>query len=314
MLLKKIALLILFAIFLVASQYAPIFYPNDPLLVKVVETLAIVSFALLLDSLVGGIVGRIKLFKVRYFLAKISSYLIYVVAIVIAMGIWIEQTQSLVVAMGFIGAGIAIALQRPLMNLVGFLTLITVRPYEAGDRIEVDGVSGDVIDIELMYTKLMEIGGDANYDQFTGKIKGIPNSFVLEKVVTNYSRDFSFIWEEMMLPITYNSNLKKATGIMESAANKITKQFVEKSKKQLKKMTYKYLLEPRDVKPTVYVIPTDNWIELRLRFIVDAKHRRTHVDPVFKEILDKFQKAKDIKISSKTTARIWDAPKKSSDY
>jgi len=183
----------------------------------------------------------------------------------------------------------------------------------AGDRIEVDGVSGDVIDIELMYTKLMEIGGDANYDQFTGKIMGIPNSFVLEKVVTNYSRDFAFIWEEMMLPITYSSNLKKATGIMEGAATRLTKQFVEKSKKQLKKMTYKYLLEPRDVKPTVYVIPTDNWIELRLRFIVDAKHRRTHVDPVFKEILDKFQKAKDIRISSKTTARVWDTRRKA-DY
>lgn len=312
--LKKIALLVLFIIFLVASQYAPIFYPDDPLLLKAIDTLAILSFALLLDSLVGGVVARIKLYKVRYFLAKISSYLIYVVALVIAMGIWIEQTQNLVVAMGFIGAGIAIALQRPLMNLVGFLTLITVRPYEAGDRIEIEGVSGDVIDIELMYTKLMEVGGDANYDQFTGKIKEIPNSFILEKVVTNYSKDFAFIWEEMMIPITYASNLKKATGIMENAANTLTKQFIEKSERQLKSMTYKYLVEPRDVKPSVYVVPTDNWVELRLRFIVDAKHRRKHVDPIFREILDKFQKAKDITISSQTTARIWDTSRKKREY
>ncbi|MBD3397929.1 mechanosensitive ion channel [Candidatus Micrarchaeota archaeon] len=312
--LKKIALFILFLVFLVATQYVPTIYPDEPLLLKTIETLAILSFALLLDSLVGGIVARIQLYKLRYFLAKTSSYLIYAIALIIALGIWIEQTQSLVVAMGFIGAGIAIALQRPLMNLVGFLALITVRPYEVGDRIEVEGVGGDVIDIELMYTKLMEIGGNENYDQFTGKIKEIPNSFIMEKVVTNYSKDFGFIWEEMMLPITYSSNLKKATGIMENAASTITKQFVEKSEKQLKSMTYKYLLEPRDVKPSVYIVPTDNWVELRLRFIVDAKHRRRHVDPIFREILKKFQNAKDITISSKTSARIWDATRKKRDY
>jgi small-conductance mechanosensitive channel len=312
--LKKIALLAVFLILLAASQYAPIFYQDNPLLLKAIDTLTIISFALLLDSLVGGVVARIKLYRVRYFLAKISSYLIYVLSLVIVMGIWIEQTQSLVVAMGFIGAGIAIALQRPLMNLVGFLTLITVRPYEAGDRIEIGDVCGDVIDIELMYTKLMEVGGDANYDQFTGKIKEVPNSFILEKVVTNYSKDFAFIWEEMAIPITYSSNLKKASEIMENAANTITKQFLEKSEKQLKSMTYRYLLEPRDVKPSVYVVPTDNWIELRLRFIVDAKHRRKQVDPIFRRILGKFQKTKDITISSKTTARIWDATRKKREY
>ena len=244
MFVKRISLFVIFAVFLFASQYMPYYYPNDVLGLKAVQTFTIIFLALFLDSVIGKLMGRIKLFKVRYFVSKVSSYFIYLIAIIVALGIWIEQTQSLVVAMGFVGAGIAIALQRPLMNLVGFLTLITIRPYEAGDRIEIEGVSGDVIDVELMYTKLMEIGGNANYDQFTGKIKEIPNSFVLEKIVTNYSRDFAFIWEEMMIPITYSSNLKKASEIMEKAANKITKQFVEKSTRQLKKMTYKYLLSP----------------------------------------------------------------------
>ncbi len=307
---KTAILFILFLAGLFASQYAELYYPNEQLAVKTVQTLTIIFLALFLDSVIGGVMAKIQLYKVRYFLSKISSYIIYLIAIIIALGIWVEQTQSLVMAMGFIGAGIAIALQRPLMNLVGFLVLITVRPYEAGHRIEIGGEKGDVIDVELMYTKLMEIGGDDNYDQFTGRIKQIPNSYVLEKVINNYTKDFGFVWEEMMIPITYNSNLKKAKKIMEKVAEKVTGKFADKSETQLRKMTYKYLFEPRDIHPTVYIIPTDNWVELRLRFIVESKHRRRYVNPIFEEILDRFQKAKDIKISSKTTARIWDTPRR----
>ncbi|MBD3390015.1 mechanosensitive ion channel [Candidatus Micrarchaeota archaeon] len=314
MMLKQIVLALMFLLFLVSSEYIPIYYPEQPLLLKAAQTLGVLSLALLLDSLVGGVVSRVKLYKLRYFLSKISSYIIYIIALVIGMGIWIEQTQSLVVAMGFIGAGIAIALQRPLMNLVGFLVLITIRPYEVGHRIEIGQERGDVIDIQLMYTKIMEIGGDSNYDQFTGKIKEIPNAFVMEKTISNYSGDFNFIWEEMAIPITYSSNLKKARKVMEDAANEVTEKFIEDSEKQLKKMTYKYLFEPRDVMPTVYVIPTDNWIELRLRFIVDSKHRRRHVNPVFEKILNKIQKAKDITISSRTSARVWDATRTRKSY
>ncbi|MFP3949972.1 MAG: mechanosensitive ion channel family protein [Candidatus Micrarchaeia archaeon] len=314
MMLKQIVLALLFVAFLVSSQYISSYYPDQPLMLKAAQTLGVLFFALFLDSLVGGVVSRIKLYKLRYFLSKISSYLIYIFALAVGIGIWIEQTQSLVVAMGFIGAGIAIALQRPLMNLVGFLVLITLRPYEMGHRIEIGGEKGDVIDVELMYTKIMEVGGESNYDQFTGKIKEIPNAFVMEKTISNYSGDFGFIWEEMAIPITYNSNLKKAKRIMENAAEEATEKFIEDSEKQLNKMTYKYLFEPRDVKPAVYVIPTDDWVELRLRFIVDSKHRRRHVNPVYEKILDKIQKAKDITISSRTSARVWDAARTRKPY
>ncbi len=311
---KMITLALLVFVMLVTGYFS-FFYIDQELSANIFRTAAVFALALLIDILAEKLFLRwITIPKVRFIVSKMAGYITYVIAIILTLGVWVEQAQSLLFAVGVIGAGIAIALQKPITNLVGFLILLAKRPYEPGDRVEIDGEAGDVIDVEMFYTKMMEIGKWAQYDQFTGRIKIIPNSFVLEKVINNYSRDFGFIWEELMIPITYGSNMKKARKIMIAAAEKTTKDFVEKSKRQLRRMTYKYLFEPRDVNPALYVVPTDNWLELHLRFIVDAKHRRKYVNPVFESIVNEFAKHSDIKISSKTQARIWDAPRKKTKY
>lgn len=311
----KIVLLIVLVVLMVLSGYFSLFYLEQEISDKIFQTAAVFSLALVIDIIAERVFLRwIKMPKVRFMVSKTTGYVTYAIAIIITLSIWIEQAQSLLFAVGMIGAGIAIALQKPITNLVGFIVLLAKRPYEPGDRIEIDGEAGDVIDVEAFYTKIMEIGKWTSYDQFTGRIKIIPNSYVLEKVINNYSRDFGFIWEELTIPITYGSNMKKARKIMVDAARKTTKDLVDRSKRQLRRMTYKYLLETRDVNPVVYVIPTDNWVELHLRFIVDAKHRRSYVNPIFEKIVKEFVKHKDIRIASKTTARIWDTPRKKTKY
>ncbi len=307
---KIILLMAMVAIFVLSSYYS-LFYVDQAVSDKISQTAGIFAIALFLHIISQRFFLKwIKIPKVRFIVSKTTGYVTYLIALIITLGIWIEQAQNLLFAVGVIGAGIAIALQKPITNLVGFLVLLTERPYDVGDRIEIDGEAGDVIDVEIFYTKIMEIGQWTSYDQFTGRIKTIPNSMVLEKPINNYSKDFGFIWEELMIPITYNSNMKKARKIMVDAAEKTSKDLMERSKRHLRRMTYKYFFEPRDVNPVVYVIPTDNWIELHLRFIVDAKHRRSYVNPVFEQIVNDFAKHNDIRISSKTTARVWDAPRK----
>ena len=311
----KIAFLILLTAMFVLFGYFSFFQVEAELSARITQTAGVFGIALIIDILAGRFFLRhIKTTAVRFIVSKTAGYLTYFLAVAITLAIWVEQAQNLLFAVGVIGAGIAIALQRPITSLVGFLVILTTRPYNTGDRIEIEGESGDVIDIGMFYTKLMETGEWTRYDQFTGRIKTIPNSFVLEKVVDNYSRDFGFIWEELMIPVTYGSDIKKARSIMLDAAQKASGAMIEKSRRQLQRMTYKYLFEPRDVNPAVYVVPTDDWIELRLRFVVDAKHRRSTVNPVFEDILEGFRKHKNITISSRTTARIWDTPRSKRRY
>nr|AHM02033.1 mechanosensitive ion channel [uncultured miscellaneous Crenarchaeota group] len=311
----KIAfLLMLLGVFIIFSYFS-FFDIEMELSSRITQTAGVFAIALIIDILAARFFLKyIGIPRVRFIVSKIAGYVTYLIALIVTLAIWVEQAQNLLFAVGVIGAGIAIALQKPITNLVGFLVLLTTKPYSIGDRIEIDGEAGDVIDIGFFFTKMMEIGKWTKYDQFTGRIKTIPNSLVLEKVVNNYSKDFGFIWEELMIPVTYASNIKKARGIMVEAAQNQSGELIKRSKRQLRRMTYKYLVEPRDVNPVVYVIPTDDWIELRLRFIVDAKHRRSNVNPVFESILENFSRQKDIRISSKTTARIWDAGRRKERY
>ncbi len=310
----KNATLMVLAFIILSSSYITIFYGVDTAN-RIAQTATVFLIAIVVDILTEKfLVKRIKITKARFVISKTAGYVTYLIALVVTLGIWIEQASNLLFAIGVIGAGVAIALQRPITNIVGFLAIMIARPYVPGDRVEIDGETGDVIDIEFFYTKIMETGKWTMYDQFTGRIKTIPNYFVLEKVVNNYSRDFGFIWEELMIPVTYASDWKKARKIMLRIAQKHTKDRMEKGGRQMKRMTYKYLLEPRAVEPAVYIVPTDNWLEIRLRFIVDAHHRRSSVNPVYEDIVEELAKHKDIRISSKTTARVWDAGRRKEGY
>ena len=306
----KVFLLVVLALIVVFSSYITLFYAEETA-ARISQTATVFLIAIVIDILAEGFfLKKIRIAKARFIIAKTAGYITYLVAWIISLAVWIEQASNLLFAVGVIGAGIAIALQRPITNLAAFLVILLTRPYAPGDRIEIDGDKGDVIDIKLFYTTIMEIGEWTMYDQFTGRIKTIPNYLFLEKVTSNYSKDFGFIWEEVMIPVTYGSNWRKAQKIMLDIARKRTKDLIKKGDRQLKRMTYKYLLEPRAVEPAVYIIPTDNWLELRLRFIVDAHHRRSSVNPVLEDLTEEFAKHKDIRISSKTTARIWDTSRK----
>lgn len=310
----KLFLLIVLSLIVIFSSYITLFYAEETAS-RISQTATVFLIAIAIDIMAEGFfIKKIRVTKARFIIAKTAGYITYLVALVISLGVWIEQASNLLFAFGIVGAGIAIALQRPITNLVGFLVILLTRPYVPGDRIEIGGDKGDVIDIKLFYTTIMEIGEWTMYDQFTGRIKTIPNYLFLEKVTNNYTKDFGFIWEEVMMPVTYGSNWKKARKIMLDIARKRTSDEVKKGNRQLKRMTYKYLLEPRAVEPAVYILPTDNWVELRLRFIVDAHHRRSSINPIFEDITKEFSKHKDIRISSKTTARIWDASRKKEAY
>ena len=275
------------------------------------QTLFVLAVAYFVQMVLARVVVRtIKMAKERYFIAKVAKYIVYIIAVITVFALWIDQAQNVIIALSVIGAGVAIAMQRPLMSFVGFIAIITQKVYSAGDRVQIGEDFGDVIDIDLFYTKLMEMGNWIGNDQPTGRIKTVPNSFVLEKTVNNYTKDFPFIWDEIMVPVTYGSDWKKARKVMEGAARKVTKGLVEKSKPKLARLSLKYLFERKDVEPFVYVVPTDNWLELRVRFIVDAKHRRRYVNALYEDIVEEFGKSKKIRISSKTTARVWDTPRK----
>jgi small-conductance mechanosensitive channel len=271
-------------------------------LAKVFYSFLTVAAAYLLFKLVleGLISRRIKDSKTRYSFRKTSQILFIVVSFIVILRIWVPNPQALLVAYGLVAAGVAIALQDVFKNFAGALAILLSGIYRVGDRIEINSKLGDVIDIGMFYTTLIELREWVDGDQTTGRIVSLPNGQVLNFPVHNYTKDHNFLWDEVALPITHDSNWKKAAEIIQSAVEEQTGDITRRAEQEISHLEQKYYLSKRNIEPAVFVTPTDNWIMLRIRYVVDVRERRLMRNELFRLILERIQQTPHITIASET--------------
>ena len=293
---------ILILILLVASiAYINYFIEYNPTLVKIFYSVVILLIAYIANIFIERLIKKqIRQTRERYTIRKAISTIVSILTFGAILAVWFKETTTLVVAYGLLSAGIAIALQDVLRSIAGGIIIILTGPFKAGDRIQVDNDLGDVLDIKLFYTTIMELREWVDGDQYSGRITQIPNNFILNKSVKNYTKDFSFIWDELYLMLTYDSNLKKAQEITLKAAHEITDPFKISAKNELLELGEKYLITPSDVEEQIYTKITDNWVDLRLRYVVDPRQRRLVKRSLYEKILEAFSKEEDIRIASAT--------------
>jgi len=244
------------------------------------------------------IIKRLKQAKMRYSFKKTISILYVLIFLFALVAIWIEQTETILISYGLIGAGIAVSLQDVFKNFAGGITIFSTGLYRVGDRVEINGKIGDIMDIGVLYTTIMEVGEWVNGDQATGRLSIIPNSNVLTNNVNNFTKDHNFIWDEISLPITYDSNWKKASEKILEIVNNETKNIAIHADKEITKLGEKYYLPKKPVEPVVFLTLTDNWINLNIRYVTETKERRIIKNNLSKLILKEIEKSKDIIIAS----------------
>jgi len=246
------------------------------------------------------IARRIREPKTRYSMKRIASMLSVLTFVAAGIAIWVDNLQALLVSYGILAAGAAVALQDVFKNFAGSLVIFLTGTYHVGDRIEVNSKIGDVIDIGIFYTTLLEIREWVNGDQATGRLSIIPNSLVLSGIVNNYTRDHPYIWDEISIPITYNSDWKEALKIIERVIETETKEIATKSEASVSKLSDKYYLPQKATEPTVFATLTDNWITMNIRYITEVRQRRILRDRLNRTLLSELEKANNIKIASES--------------
>lgn len=210
----------------------------------------------------------------RYKTQKGIEIIGYFLIVLMTVSYFTGSIKDLGLAIGLLTAGITITLQELILSIAGSFYIFFVRVYKPGDRIEINGIKGDVIDIDSIYTTMMEIGEWVSSDNYSGRIVKLSNAFVFKGPVYNYSQDFPFVWDEFNLPIRYGSDLKLAKSIVISVAQEKLSGYVKKSISDWKAVVDKYYIEDAQVDPTLAITITDNWIQFNLRYIVDYKKRR----------------------------------------
>lgn len=305
----NIFILLILILFIAYIRYLTNFYifEDRALLDAFLISLLVIFLASIINSITGNLIlSKVSTAKDRYTLRKTASILITVLAFAALFAIWFKRTSTLFIAYGILSAGVAIALQDLLRNIAGGVLLILYHPFKAGDRIQVEDNVGDVLDIGSISTTIMEIRGWVDADQYTGRILHIPNSFALNKTIKNYTRDYSFIWDEVRFLLIYGSNWKKAEGITLSVAGSILGEFENLAQKELRQMGQKYFITTYDVQTKLYMKMEENWIEMRLRYVVAPRKRREISHLLVSNILEALEKEKDIMVGTATSIDLMD--------
>lgn len=217
---------------------------------------------------------RISSTVVRYKAQKGIEILGYTLLVILAITYFSGSIKDFTIIIGLFTAGLAFTLQELILSIAGSLYIFLVKVYKPGDRIEINGIKGDVIDVDSIYTTMMEIGEWVSSDNYSGRIVKLSNAFVFKGPIYNYSQDFPFIWDEFNLPIRYGSDIDLAKSIIIKIAKEILSDFVINSKSEWQSVVNKYYIEDAQIDPTLAIALTDNWIQFNLRYIVDFKKRR----------------------------------------
>ena len=227
----------------------------------------------------------------RYRARKFTRLSGYVLILFLGIITFTGHAQNFAIAIGIISAGIAFALQEVLLSIAGWIAIFISNIYKPGDRIEMNGIKGDVIDIGVSRTTLMEIGEWVNSDNYSGRIVQVSNAFVFKGPVRNYSTDFPFVWDEINLPFKYGTDIQLVNQVILGCARNLLEEYANYAKTYWKQMVRKYMIEDAHVEPTLTCTLTDNCIEFNLRYVVDYKKRRITKDKLYAAIYDAIQQS-----------------------
>jgi small-conductance mechanosensitive channel len=232
--------------------------------------------------------------RVRYRWRKSSAYITFLFAVLVLGRVWVEGFQAIATFLGLLTAGVAIALKDLLVNLAGWVFIMWRRPFEVGDRIQIGGQAGDVIDIRIFQFTLMEIGNWVDADQSTGRVIHIPNGKVFTEALANYHKGFQYIWNEIPVLITFESNWDKAKNILQQTGMKHAEHLSEFAEQRIKEASRKFMIFYTKLSPTVYTCVKDCGVLLTIRYICEPRRRRDSEQAIWEDILREFAQCEDI--------------------
>ena len=232
--------------------------------------------------------------RLRY--RRNSSYISLIVIVILLFPVLMPSVQNFLAVIGIFGAGVLLVMKEAIINVAGWFYIIVRRPLEEGNRISIAGYFGDVIEIRLQEFTMIEVKKKINGEQSTGRILHVPNYLVFSNVLSNASKEFSFNWHEMIIPITLKSDWKKAEKIIkEIAVHKL--QGISGDDARIRRSENEFAIRYNRLEPGVYIEFNKGVIILTLRFLVEPKNLRSVTDVLWHEILSRLSKEKNIFLS-----------------
>ena len=239
--------------------------------------------------------------KARYGWRKASGYIAVALGVLIVGRIWVVNFRSFATFAGLVSAGLAIALRDLVANFAAWIFIVWRRPFKVGDRIQIGDHIGDVIDIRAFQFTLLEVRNWVDADQSTGRLLHVPNGLLLTQPLANYTQGFQYVWHEIPVLITFESDWKRAKEILGEIASRHAEHFSKLAEERIKEASKRFLIFYPTLTPVVYTTVRDSGVLLTIRYLCRARNRRGSEQAMWESVLEAFALEPEIDFAYPTT-------------
>lgn len=265
---------------------------SHPMFIKLAELAVSLFFLFLLVRFTKLIAtNNIDNKDLRYKTRKAIDLSGYLLSLIVAIAIFSNQLANLPVLIGLLGVGLGFALRELIQSLIGWGVITFGNLYKPGDRIKLGGMMGDVIDIGPVTTTLMECGDWVQSDLYNGRVVYLPNNIVLREQVLNYTEDFPFLWDEIVIPVQTGSDHRLARQIIQQVGEQVLADTIAAARQHWANFLLHHRAEDVSLDVTVTMSFNASWIEFTLRYLTNYACRRSTKDKLFSAILDAFEQS-----------------------
>ena len=262
---------------------------NPEFQTKLLLSFGIILALILTRRLVLRLVeSRIENSTTLYWWSKSSGYGVFALGLLFVVLIWFTEFRSIGTFLGLLTAGLAIALKDLVADLDGWVFILWRKPFELGDRIQIGDHAGDVVDIRLFAFTIMEIGNWVDADQSTGRMIHVPNAKVFTESMANYTYGFPFLWNELGVMVTFESDWRAAKGLLSEIVEEVTEGISQRAERTLRTTSRRFLIHYSKLTPIVYTNVKDSGVMLTVRYLCDPRARRGTAEGIWERVLDRF--------------------------
>jgi small-conductance mechanosensitive channel len=251
---------------------------------------------LLIDRLFGNITAENKRIATLRSVVKFAVQVLGAIVVVFIVFGMPSQTTTIV---GLAGAGLTVAGKDVIMAFFGWFLLMGRNGIRVGDWVEIEGVGGEVIEIGLLKTVLLETGNWTDSGHPTGRRVSFVNSFAIEGHYFNFSTSGQWMWDELQLTIPADQDPYAAVDALQKLVAKDTEASAREAEEEWQHTTTQYHVQAFSATPAISLRPTGSGVEVRVRYITRAYERHETRKRLYEAVVELMQgKREEVKSQS----------------
>ena len=262
---------------------------QTPILLTIYSILSIIIISLIARGIIFLNTELNKNEKSLFLFNKKINLIKVILEFLIIVFIWEEQIDNVITLISFVSAAATLAVRDVIVNFFAGIYITVYKPFRLEDRIEVNGIIGDVVNTNTLNFEILEVSNKEEGEQSTGIIIQVPNAKIFSEPIKNYTKAFKYIWSELIVKIKLEANLEENKRILYTIveSNDIVKRIPKKMKQELNDAIGDYRIYYNNLEPIIYTKLTDEYIELTIRYLAHPKKARHIESQIWNKIYEK---------------------------